>query len=872
MADYPLLVFPNLAHAEREKRRGGGGKGIRLPDAPRQAQRLGPQFSRLQEAVEQKRLALQDNSLGIQPEQVLVLETIGPIENFINAMSRIKGLEWLGEFELDDIEPKYGFEDENDPQKQLEGQLFLVMTDQRALHEIQRLFTKWQEEPEAKFPYGLAKLKHAFTHLYTIKPWGIENRIGETGILEDWKDRLQYGEQIVPFEVELWYRESSERRQQAESQLHSTIESLGGQVVQQCVIPDIAYHAILGRIPIAQVQETVEQPEVRQNVRLLQCEDVMHLRPVGQCAIRVSEYMTETDTLEEEQQSGLPQGEPIVALLDGLPLTGHRLLNGRLIIDDPDGYESAYQAQERVHGTGMASLICHGDLNESSKPSGRLVYVRPIIQPRRDFDGQLVEESIPEGILPVDLMHRAVQRICEGESGEPPTAPSVRVISLSVCDRSRPFVREISPLARLLDWLAWKYNVLFVVSAGNQLRDLELDIPRPALSTLTADDLENAVIKAVAADTRHRRLLSPAETLNGLTLAATHADSSPQSPNPSHIDPFTQIGLPSVTSAHGPGYRRSIKPDILLPGGRQLLSEKLGTTHTNGTLELPRSNLTPGQSVAYPGQEGLLNETNHTRGTSNAAALASRGAGFLHEVLEQLRAEPEGNPPPEYDAVLIKALLVHGADWGSAGKLYEAILKNPQNSRKFKEYTGQFLGYGAANIAKVMTCTDQRVTVLGFGELDDGEAHEFRLPLPPSLRAKTKRRRLTITLAWLTPVNSRNQKYRIAHLWFDPKADNPIAPNRMYADHRAVQRGTVQHEVLEGRNAVAFDDGDNIAIKVNCRADAGDITEPIRYGLAVTLELAEDISVPLVSFPIYQEVRDRLAVRVPVPVQDASSG
>ena len=59
--------------------------------------------------------------------------------------------------------------------------------------------------------------------------------------------------------------------------------------------------------------------------------------------------------------------------------------------------------------------------------------------------------------------------------------------------------------------------------------------------------------------------------------------------------------------------------------------------------------------------------------------------------------------------------------------------------------------------------------------------------------------------------------------------------------------------------AVDFQDGDNIAIKVNCRADAGDIPEPIRYSLAVTLEVAEGIDIP-----IYQEVRDRLRVRVPV--------
>jgi hypothetical protein len=30
---------------------------------------------------------------------------------------------------------------------------------------------------------------------------------------------------------------------------------------------------------------------------------------------------------------------------------------------------------------------------------------------------------------------------------------------LSIGDGYRPFLREISPLARLLDWLAWEYKL-----------------------------------------------------------------------------------------------------------------------------------------------------------------------------------------------------------------------------------------------------------------------------------------------------------------------------------------------------------------------------------------------------------------------------
>ena len=134
--DYPLLVFPEPTHAERDKR-GGGGGAVKIPDASQQAERLAPQFQRLQDAMVQKRAALQDNTLGIQPEQVLVLETIGSIDNFVNAVRRVEGLEWLGEFEHDPIDPEYGFEDEQDSQKLLNGQLFLVMTDQQALQQMQ---------------------------------------------------------------------------------------------------------------------------------------------------------------------------------------------------------------------------------------------------------------------------------------------------------------------------------------------------------------------------------------------------------------------------------------------------------------------------------------------------------------------------------------------------------------------------------------------------------------------------------------------------------------------------------------------------------------------------------------------------------------
>lgn len=851
--DYPILVFPAPSLAERAKR-SGFGKPPRRPEAGRQGERLAPQFQRLEEALANRRLALQGSSLGIVPEQVLVLETVGPVENFIRAVERVEGLEWLAEFEVDDIAPGEGFEDEGDPEKRLSGQLFLMMSDGRALAELRSLFEAWCRDPDARFSRGLAPLKHAFEHLREIRPWDVEDRLADTGLLEDWNQRAAFGQETVSFEAELWYRGSEARRLAGAEQLRQLVEALDGEIISECVVEDIAYHGILGRIDIAQVRDVIAQPETRRDVVLFRCDDIMFLRPIGQCAVPIADDSEEAAPAQPALPERVVAGTPVVALLDGMPLTGHVLLDGRLAVDDPDGYEDAYQAAERSHGTAMASLICHDDLDVGGTTIGRPVYVRPIMQPRRWFDGRFVE-AVPEDVLPVDLVHRAVVRLFEGEGGEPPVAPDVRVVNLSIGDRARPLDREMSGWARLLDWLSWKYDILFVVSAGNHLQELSLSMPDSTVGGLPAEARQRLIISAVAKDTRHRRLLSPAETLNGLTVGAVHVDGSSGGIG-QLVDPVG-IGLPSVISAHGPGYRRAIKPEIQLPGGRQLLLEDPAPPAGTTVLRPNLSTREPGQRVATPGAAGTLTATHHTRGTSNAAALGTRGAYFFYELLETLRARPDGEIPAGFDAVLMKALLVHGSAWDGLLDPYRQALGAAHPQRTFRDYVARFLGYGRPHFGRVASGEEQRVTVVGFGSLGDGDAAEFALPLPPGLSGVNVKRRVIVTLAWMSPINSRRQNYRVAHLWFDV-AEN-VASTRVCADHRAVQRGTVQHEVFEGSDAVAFQDGDDLIVKVSCREDAGDIVEPVRFGLAVTLEVTEDLLLPIA---IYEEVRERLAVRV----------
>jgi hypothetical protein len=166
--------------------------------------------------------------------------------------------------------------------------------------------------------------------------------------------------------------------------------------------------------------------------------------------------------------------EPMVALFDGLPQEQHPFLAGLLAIDDPDDYTAEYQINDRHHGTAMASLITRGDLLDDSQtlPTHKL-YVRPIMKPYPNA-GQTSTEFVPETVLIVDSLYKAILRLFEPAHGS--AAPTVKVINLSIGVSSRIFYTMVSPLARLLDWLSFSYRVLFIVSAGNHAEDLSLPI------------------------------------------------------------------------------------------------------------------------------------------------------------------------------------------------------------------------------------------------------------------------------------------------------------------------------------------------------------------------------------------------------------
>ncbi|HUZ50524.1 MAG TPA: S8 family peptidase [Candidatus Dormibacteraeota bacterium] len=855
---YPLIVFPTRQRGASQDRFGRPPR-LTFPTHGRQIARAEPQFKNLQDRFN---AALQVAPDGVESDLVLVIEIAGRVVDFVNATRYVEGLKWIGEWDTEDIDPSLDFATSNEGQR-VAGTLFLMFSNQSAMRELLSLWDRYKENPAAQFRRGLNKWRDVFKQLHTIRLWDEQDRVTDE-LVKDWRLRLEGGLNVVPFEAELWYSQNEDKRRKAEAELRAAVEDAGGRVAGHYVISEIDYQVAVGELP----SDVVRNMQGDRAASIFKNPGVMYLRPAAQALVSSDEG--DFIPTEDAATRPLPDNskEAVVAILDGLPVGNHPLLSDRLIIDDPDGWAATVAASDRVHGTAMASLVVHGDLGARESPLTRPVYIRPILMPDpADWRNDPRVECVPEGVPFADIVRRSVERLFDESL---PGVGRIFVINLSVGDLSRMFLRSISPCARLLDWLAWKYKVLFLVSAGNHVQDVDLDITRDSLAILPALDVESQLIRGLERQTLDRRLLSPAEAVNALTVGSAHRDSSEPLPLERQVLAFQDV-LPSPFNAHGFGYRRAIKPDVLFDGGRILLEEANVQEPGRTRVRMVRALRPPGNRVAAPPPRGtglVASRESHIRGTSNACAFATRNAAFLYELLSNQRMV-EGSVPNGYMAVALKTLSVHGAEWGTLGERYiEALAAEPSVLPPFvkqREYVAKYLGNGIADFSRSVLCNSRRITLIGYGSLTDGEADVYTFPLPLALSGRRGMRKLVVTLSWLSQMNPRHNNYRRAHLWFnfpaeDAKPGLAVSSARAEVHNRPAQRGTLQHEIFVGDEARVLKPESSILISVNCKADAGSFEDKAPYCLAVTMEVGEEL-----DLPIYQQVAER--VRQAVQVQ-----
>jgi hypothetical protein len=792
---------------------------------------------------------------------VIVFEIAGSVTDFIKALSRIPGLEFMAEYETDFApDANFAVQDERKDRagqdrtdKQVPGCFYLAIPDLQALQQLLSLWERWRnDQPLGR---GFAPFAHLFSQLRDLRPWGPQDRVPPETVHFWREETIRHPDRAIRTEIELWYRNSEARRNASSAVIRELLEQAGGQLIHESIIPEIAYHGMLADVP----QQQVENLSADRTVRLALADEVMFFRPQSVLA-DASDVEGIPDPRPAGQNGSPPAESAIAALLDGMPLQAHALLTNRLQLDDPDNLEEQALVGRRVHGTSMASLILHGDRNDgTAAPLARPIYVRPIM-----VATEQAHEHTQNDRLLVDTIYRSVLRMKDSEAEEA-IAPSVFLVNLSMGDLRRPFTGFMSPLARLLDFLAVKYRLLFLVSAGNV--SVPLAIPGfaswVAFEGTSAEERMRAVLTGLNAAKYERTILSPAESLNALSIGGQHDDNVANRPTThTAVDPYSDTTFPNISSGLGLGYRRMIKPELYLPGGREFV--RMQTTGANLSVAVGSPGRIFGLSAAVPDAlgQGRLDQVALTAGTSPATALATRAAHLIFDsMMDEAGGSLLADIDPDYYAVVVKALLVHSARWNGNEELLKEICGPEDKKRHIEraENCARFIGFGTPLVSESLECSSHRATLVGYGSLQADAGHSYRIPLPECLERVTDPRRVTVSIAWFSPIRPGHQSYRSVRL----EADAGPNPMEVFGVERrkgqpadpSVKKGTVFHEHFDGEAAVPFVDDGHLTLRVWCKEDAGiDDNTQIPYGIAVTIEAGT-------ALPVYQQVQAKLRVR-----------
>lgn len=793
-----------------------------------------------------------------EPDRALVFELIGRVDRFDVAIQAL-GFEWLSSEDLEASE-------EDEEESSSEGApsakvLYLTMPTAKAMRELLSMWREYKCRGGVNPPLNMAPLWNMFSYLRDLRGWSAQDRI-DPGIAK-YVEVMLAGDpnREVTIEFSFWYRSSRERRGESLATLDAMLQTTGGHLLDVVEIPEIQYQGALAAVPAWVARELRDQVS-----KLAELNDVMTIRPQSSFAVQVSEA---EESVKREFAPPVfdPSGPCIAALLDGFPISAHVALNNRLHVHPVDIKAEQAPVNLRSHGTAMASLILHGDLHGNEPPVSRKVTVVPVLtgDPASGF------ESTPREKLPIGVIYRALKAIVAADPTTEPDLANITIVNHSIGDTMAPFVRRPSPWAALLDYFAHHHRLLFVISAGN----IESSIPVSYASLAdfdAADPLEReaAIMLALWKARGQRGLLCPAESINGLTVGALHADGSPIGLSAAE-DPYPRVLMPNLASAVGFGANRSIKPEVLHQGGRFAIT---AASASDGTVSISaRAHPNVGQRVATTSVLGDLEAFTNSCGTSNAAALTTRAGIQLADALDIAYA---GDTAENHwlkrrtRAVLLKSLIAHGCSWGAAGRVLEEMHRDVYWSNR-RDTISKLMGYGAQRIDRILSGADNRITLIADDVIRHEQLHEYLLPIPKAMLQNKDVRTITVTLSWSTPIRPSSADYRSVALKLvnrDGKTDfwgGIDRKNEQQPNLKTTERGTLLHTVLRGETLQRRATVGEIFVGVQALSKHPSTHhEYVPYALAITIEVAQSARVTdlynEVAQGIRQPIRDTVRI------------
>ena len=416
-----------------------------------------------------------------------------------------------------------------------------------------------------------------------------------------------------------------------------------------------------------------------------------------------------------------------ICILDSGINSNHPLLK-TAIAESESFVQGQDVSDDAGHGTAVAGIALYGDVEGCVNSNfwnpqfwlfnGKILY----------HDIQTGEACFDEKTIGITL-HKAVDYFAN-EHG-------CRIFNLSIGNENAPYDgRHIRGIAYILDTLARKHNILFVVSAGNFKGSEEPQIPYDSWRGEYPDYLINEVSV----------IIDPAPALNVLTVGslARHNATHEARRYPDEITALSPASenQPSPFTRHGPSVRGALKPELMAQGGNLASPiKKQWNPDIRGLGVLTLNNKFVGNT--------LLKEIS---GTSFAAPYITHLAGRLL------------NEYPQASANLLRALLINHANLPNECNNIFSLEAQKQYKKatetKNRELVREIVGYGLVDEDILYRSTENAVVLIAEDSIKNNSHQFYELPMPSNfLRQQISSREIRVTLAYSPAVRTTRIDY-----------------------------------------------------------------------------------------------------------------
>ncbi|WP_327691332.1 S8 family peptidase [Streptomyces sp. NBC_00461] len=621
-------------------------------------------------------------ALGIDPRLILVVEigaeTVGPSDE----------ADW-GRAGLRVVEAR-------------EASRVIAFSDDPQMTEFVRRLDVYSKGPQGD--NKTATYETFFDNIASVRPYGridrmgvaLDSRLGEIG--DSSSDR-------ITVDVEVWHPGDQEK---ADAWLSALDEALTGFGVE---IHD-SFSSLAAGVSLMRVTATARLVSQLLNVdliakiELLPVEGSDHLRPSNVDAAQVSDLP-------------VPAGDaPVVGLIDSGVQAEHPLLRGCVV--DATAVGSAFNdgIDRHGHGTSVASILIRGSIEtqlasgEWETPPCRILSVRVL-----DSDNRIPQSRLPQSEITNAVAYLAAQ--------------GVKVINVSLGDEDGVMVGDRAPtLAAVLDSLAQKFGVVFVVPTGNVA---PADYSGPFDEQLRNDYPLRLLGDSIGG------LMDPAPSALSLTVGGTVP--ALRAPTLGRV-PMGKPGWPSPFSRVGPGINGAIKPEVSAPAG---------------TLGQELDSYNPDDDEAFmvavaDGRRDRSTVVSYNRGTSFAAPHVARACAMVQDAY------------PDASANLIRALVLQSVTSGESPLsgipgITDAV-RESENLR--------LTGYGSVSEERSVLSGDRDTVLFAEEKIPLDSVHLYTIPVPDSFFVAGRvDRGITVSLCYDPPVRARRMDYMGSRMQFE---------------------------------------------------------------------------------------------------------